>query len=197
MNLELTNNSVEFVQRLVVGTIEKFGKLDILVNSAGFYQGGVISECPIEKFDEIVATNVRSIVQLTKLCIPHLIRSKGSVVNVSSIAGIKPSALNPYHCMSKAALDQFTKCLALDLAPRGVRINSVNPGLTRTPGLMHLIKATSAEKIEKELSTFVDRIPMKRIGNAVEVAEAIAFLASSQSSFITGQLLSVDGGSHL
>lgn len=106
-------------QRIVDETIKHFGQIDVLVNNAGFSKPDNVSEANLSQFDSVFDTNVRSVINLTKLCVPHLEKTKGNIVNVSSVAGLKafPNAMT--YCMSKAALDQFTKCSALDLAPKG------------------------------------------------------------------------------
>ncbi|ETN64859.1 short-chain dehydrogenase [Anopheles darlingi] len=118
----------EDCEKLLRLTIAKYGRVDVLVNNAGKGAGGSIEVADLEQFDDILNTNLRSVFTLTKLAVPHLIASRGNVVNVSSVAGTNsfPNALS--YCVSKAALDQFTRCTALDLAPKGVRVNSVNPG---------------------------------------------------------------------
>uniref|UniRef100_A0A0R3PK68 NAD(P)-binding protein n=1 Tax=Angiostrongylus costaricensis TaxID=334426 RepID=A0A0R3PK68_ANGCS len=140
------------------------------VNNAGILTNGSVIDADLDLFDRQMDVNVRSVVQLTRLVLPHIIKSRGTVVNVSSIfAGIT------YYCMSKSALDQFTKCLALEMGPHGVRVNS---------------KFCSFKFLEKGKSTHV----LGRVGEVSEVAEAILFLASDKSSFTTGELLRVDGG---
>lgn len=114
--------------RVIDGTIKKFGRLDVLVNNAGKGQNGTIESTSLEQFDDIMETNLRSVYHLTKLAVPHLIKSKGNIVNVSSVAGTRSFANSLSYCVSKAALDQFTRCVALELAPKQVRVNSVNPG---------------------------------------------------------------------
>ncbi|CDW52457.1 oxoacyl acyl carrier protein reductase; oxoacyl (acyl carrier protein) reductase [Trichuris trichiura] len=156
---DVTKNSE--VKTALDATLKRFGKLDILINSAGIILNGSLRNTPLEEFDRIMTVNVRSIIHLTQLCIPYLIQSKGTIVNVSSTASSCAYPGVAYYCISKAALDQFTKCLALDLAP---------------------------EERAKELH------PLGRVGEVDEVAAAISFLASSNSSFITGELLKVDAG---
>lgn len=109
-------------------TIEKYGHLDILINNAGFSIYGSIETLTMEHYDSIMATNVRGAVQLTQLAVPYLIETKGNIVNISSAAGIMPIPQACVYSMSKAALDQFTKCVAMDLASKQIRCNSVNPG---------------------------------------------------------------------
>jgi NAD(P)-dependent dehydrogenase (short-subunit alcohol dehydrogenase family) len=122
----------EVCTRVVTECIQKFGKLDILVNSAGILIPGSIEVMNMADYDTTMNINVKSVINLTQACLPHLIAQKGNIVNVSSVTGTRsfPGVLS--YCMSKAALDQFTKCVALELANKGVRVNSVNPGVIVT-----------------------------------------------------------------
>ncbi|KAB7501306.1 Tropinone reductase 2 [Armadillidium nasatum] len=139
-------------------------------------------------------TNVRSIYHLTMLAVPHLIKTQGNIVNVSSVNGVRSFAGVLAYSMSKATVDQMTRCAALDLAPKKVRVNSVNPGVVIT----NLHKRSGQN--EEQYSAFLERSKathaLGRPGDPIEVASAIAFLASDQASFITGVSLPVDGGRH-
>ncbi|CAD6189798.1 unnamed protein product [Caenorhabditis auriculariae] len=187
---ELT--SEEAPKKIIDATLGKFNRIDTLINSAGILRAGAVLDSDISVYDELFDVNVKTIIRLTKTALPHLIKSKGTIVNVSSINGPCPFPNVTYYCMSKAALDQFTKCLALEMAPNGVRVNSVNPGVTVTN--LHRRagqdEATYAAFLEKSKTTHA----LGRPGDVKEVAEAILFLASEKSSFTTGQLLRVDGG---
>jgi len=188
---ELTDEA--FLKRLVDGTVEKFGKLDILINNAGIAISGSVQNAPIADFDKIFSVNVRSVITLTQLCIPHLIKTKGTIVNNSSIAALRPMSYVGYYAMSKAALDVFMKCLALDLAPHGIRVNSVNPGFIETPIHGRDGRGDDAQ-VDAKKEYFTAAAPLKRSGKPEEIAEAFFYLASGNSSFITGQTLVVDGG---
>ncbi|XP_041463603.1 3-oxoacyl-[acyl-carrier-protein] reductase FabG-like isoform X1 [Lytechinus variegatus] len=189
---ELRDSS--YRENLVERTVEKYGKLDILVNNAGIISLGSIENSTLENYDTMMDVNVRSVFHLTSLAVPHLIDTRGNIVNVSSVNGIRAFAGVLSYCMSKAALDQFTRCAALDLAPKGVRVNSVNPGVTIT----ELQKRGGLS--DEAYANFLERSKMThalgRPGEAGEIAESIAFLASDASSFITGATLPVDGGRH-
>ena len=113
---------------LVQKTIETFGQLDILVNNAGVLEMGTIESTSLEQYDRIMNVNVRAIYQLTMLATPELIKTKGNIVNISSVNGIRSFPGVLAYNVSKAAVDQFTRCVALELAPKQVRVNSVNPG---------------------------------------------------------------------
>lgn len=185
---DITKNEDSVINK----TIERFGQLDILINSAGVLQRGSIEDIDIGDFDDVMDVNVRSVFKLTKQAIPHLIKTKGNIVNVSSVTGLRsfPNAIS--YCVSKAALDQFTKCTALDLASKGVRVNSVNPGTIGTG--MHKKVGLTDEDFAAYLEKCKSTHALGRHGNAAEVSSAILFLAGDTASFITGCCLSVDGG---
>ncbi|VDN06026.1 unnamed protein product [Thelazia callipaeda] len=182
------NTASSFIGR----TMEKFGRIDTLINGVGTLISGDVKDCSMKDYDNLMNTNVRSIVQLTQKAIPHLIKTKGSIVNVSSINGPCSFGGVGFYCMSKAALDQFTKCLAIELGPEGVRVNSVNPGVIITE--LHKRSGMDSKKYQE----FIDRTskysPLRKSGTTKDVARAIYFLASDESSFITGDLLRIDGG---
>lgn len=123
---DITN--VEDTKRIVDETIKKYGKLDVLVNNAGIIETGTIETTSLEQYDRVMNTNIRSIYHLTMLAVPHLIKTEGSIVNISSVNGIRSFPGVLAYNLSKAAVDQFTRCVALELAPKKVRVNSVNPG---------------------------------------------------------------------
>lgn len=179
---------------IVQQTVKHFGRIDVLVNNAGILGKGPLADLDIEEFDAVLNTNLRGVVLLTKAVVPHLLKTKGAVVNVSSCAGIRPFAGALSYGVSKAALDQFTKIVALELAPQGVRVNSVNPGFVVTN--IH----SRIGIVDKDYQALLDRAiashPLGRVGDVFEVAEAVAFLASSKASFTTGALFPIDGGKH-
>lgn len=181
-------------ERILDETIGKFGKLDILVNNAGILAGGNILDIDVEQFDQILNTNLRAVFVLTKLAAPYLVQSKGNIVNVSSLASTRAFPNRSSYCVSKAGLDQFTKCIALDLASKNVRVNSVNPGLIVTD--IHRRGGMSEEAYVIHLEHGKETHALGRVGNPIEVAESIAFLASDAASFITGAILPIDGGRH-
>lgn len=118
--------------RLMEQTIKKFGKLDVLINNAGILETGSIENTSLEQYDRVMNMNIRSIYHLTMLAVPHLIKTQGNIVNVSSVNGIRSFPGVLAYNLSKAAVDQFTRCVALELAAKNVRCNSVNPGVTIT-----------------------------------------------------------------
>merc|ERR1711988_1057618 len=190
---DLTHEDV--IENILKQTIDKWSKLDILINNAGMIELGSIENTSLEQYDRVFDNNVRSVYQLTKLAVPHLIKSKGNIVNVSSVNGIRSFANVHAYNMSKSALDQFTRTTALELAPKQVRVNSVNPGVIITE-----LQKRSYLHDEEQYQQFLERSKsthaLGRPGKVEEVAAAIAFLASNDASFITGVTLPVDGGRH-
>jgi len=176
-------------------TISHFGKLNILVNCAGIIDFGTIENTSLEQYDRVFRTNVRSVYQLTMLAVPHLVSTKGSIVNVSSVNGIRSFPGVLAYNMSKSALDQFTKCVALELAAKQVRVNSVNPGVIITE--LQKRGGLTDEAYAKFLERSKETHALGRPGECDEVSKTIAFLASDESSFITGALIPVDGGRHV
>jgi NAD(P)-dependent dehydrogenase (short-subunit alcohol dehydrogenase family) len=183
--------------RLVDEANTRFGPLRGLVNAAGILRNGTLEGGSMEDFDLVMNTNVRSVAVLTRLAIPALRRhgAGASIVNVSSVVGPRAFAGIMAYCVSKAALDHMTRCLALELAPEGIRVNAVNPGvvvteLHRTSGMDD---AAYAAFLERGRLTH----PLGRVGRADEVAEAIAWLLDDTAGWITGATLPIDGGRHL
>lgn len=181
-------------QKILNETIKKFGKLDVLINNAGIIDTGTIETTTMEQYDRIMNTNIRSIYHLTSLAVPHLIKTEGNIVNVSSVNGIRSFPGVLAYNISKASVDQFTRCVALELAAKNVRCNCVNPGVTVTN--LHKRGGMNDEAYSKFLEHSKTTHAMGRPGQATELAEAIAFLASDAASFITGASLPVDGGRH-
>lgn len=181
-------------QNIFNQTIAKYGKLDVLINNAGILETGTIENTSLEQYDRVMATNVRSIYHLTMLAVPSLIKTKGNIVNVSSVNGIRSFPGVLAYNLSKTAVDQFTRCVALELASKNVRCNSVNPGVTITN--LHKRGGMNTEAYAKFLEHSKTTHAMGRPGDANEIADAILFLASDAASFITGANLPVDGGRH-
>lgn len=125
-------NNDEDVKRIIDETIKKFNQIDVLVNSAGIIDIGTIENTSMEQYDRVMNTNMRSIYHITMLAVPHLVKTQGNIVNVSSVNGIRSFAGVLAYNISKAAVDQFTRCTALELAAKNVRVNSVNPGVIIT-----------------------------------------------------------------
>lgn len=182
-------------KRIINETIGKYGRLDILINNAAFSIPGTIENMRVEDFDSVMGTNVRGTVLLTQLAVPYLIVSKGNIVNVSSVVGLRAFEGILAYSMSKAALDQFTRCAALELASKGVRVNSVNPAVIDTN--FHTIEfglARNTPEFASMRESQAQMHPIGRYGHTEEVVEAIAFLAKGNAGFVTGVTLPIDGG---
>ena len=178
--------------RLVEETIAQFGRLDVLVNSAGEYLEKSLLETSEAEFDRIMAVNIKGAYFLTQAATQHLKQSRGSVINVSSDAGLNGNVLCTAYCASKGALTLFTKALSLELAPYGVRVNCVCPGDVETPMLDRQVAAEADPA--RYRSEMTGMYPLGRIATAAEVAAVIVFLASDAATFVTGAAWSVDGG---
>ncbi|XP_034115472.1 uncharacterized oxidoreductase TM_0325-like [Drosophila albomicans] len=175
-------------------TLEKYGKLDVLVNNAGILESGSIENTSLEQYDRVMNTNLRAIYHLTMLATPELIKTKGNIVNVSSVNGIRSFPGVLAYNISKMGVDQLTRCVALELAAKGVRANCVNPGVTVTN--LHKRGGMDEVTYQKFLEHSKSTHALGRPGTTDEVANAIAFLASDLASFTTGVSLAVDGGRH-
>lgn len=179
-------------KRIVCETIDKCGHLDILINNAGINRGGLVETFEMADFDLLYQTNLRSVVEITQLCVPHLIKTKGNIVNVSSIGAIQAFSGNAAYGMLKASLDHFTRGLAIELADKEVRVNSINPGVIETD--IYSAMGLKLCEISSLMKFCVNIQPLKRNGKADEVAKAIAFLANKENSFVTGVSFIFDGG---
>ncbi|XP_054728384.1 uncharacterized oxidoreductase TM_0325-like [Anastrepha obliqua] len=179
-------------ERIINKTVDEFGQLDVLVNNAGILAYGSILDIDVEQFDSLLNTNLRSIFLLTKLAAPHLIKTQGNIVNVSSVAGTRTFPNTSSYCTSKAAVDQFTRCIALDLASKNVRVNAVNPGVVVTD--IHARSGMTEEAYADYMRRAKETHALGRVGTTKEVADTIAFLASDEATFITGATVPVDGG---
>ncbi len=183
---------VSQVDRLVTETIEHFGKIDILINSAGIIKTGSIEDTTLADWDKMMNVNLRSMFYLMQKCVPFLVESKGNIVNVSSVTGTRAFPNVLAYCVSKAATDQLTRCTALELAAKGVRVNAVNPGVVITN--LHKRGGMSEENYQKFVENAKNTHPLGRAGTPEEVAELIMFLASEKATWVTGATYEIDGG---
>jgi NAD(P)-dependent dehydrogenase (short-subunit alcohol dehydrogenase family) len=168
------------------------GGLDVLVNAAGILKSGRIEETSLGLWDEMMNINLRSVFHLCQLAVPHLEKSRGNIVNVSSVTGLRAFPGVLAYCVSKAGVDQLTRCVALELAPKGIRVNAVNPGVVVTG--LHRSGGMNDEAYARFLEHSKTTHPLGRVGEPGEVAELIYFLASDRASWITGATISIDGG---
>lgn len=178
----------EAVQSLIEATVERFGRLDVMVNNAGIAVQGKATEASLEDWHRVLATNVSGVFHGARAALPHLIRSRGCIVNTSSVSGLGGDWDMSFYNTSKGAVSNLTRALALDHGKDGVRVNAVAPSLTFT-GMTQDIKGNP-----ELLAKFAERIPLGRGAEPEEIAAVIAFLASEDARFVTGVVLPVDGG---
>ena len=181
--------------RIVTAAVEAFGRVDVLVNAAG-----IIASAPLEStddalWDSMMAINARAPFRLMREALPHLKAARGSVVNVSSVNGLRSFPGVLAYCVSKAAVDHLTRCAAIELAPAGVRVNAVNPGVTVTN--LHRRSGMGDDQYAAFLERSKTTHPLGRPGDAAEIAELILFLASERAAWMTGETIPIDGGRHL
>jgi NAD(P)-dependent dehydrogenase (short-subunit alcohol dehydrogenase family) len=171
---------------------EKMGGLDVLINAAGILKSGSIEDTALALWDEMMNINLRSVFHLMKLAVPHLERTRGNIVNVSSVTGPRSFPGVLAYCVSKAGVDHLTRCAALELAPKGIRVNAVNPGVVVTG--LHRSGGMSEEAYAAFLEHSKTTHPLGRAGKPEEIADLIYFLASDRAGWITGATVSIDGG---
>ena len=178
--------------RVVSKTEAEFGRIDVLVNAAGHISSGTIENTPFDAWDAMLNINLRAVFLLMQKALPSIIQSRGNIVNVSSVTGLRAFPGVLAYCVSKAGLDQLTRCAALELAAKGVRVNAVNPGVVVTE--IHKRGGMSEEQYAAFLEHSKQTHPLGRVGQAGEIAELVLFLASDRGSWITGATYSIDGG---
>ena len=182
-------------KRLVDETLAQYKSLDILVNAAGIIAFGTIEDTSLEVWQKMFDINVVSVFHLMQLALPHIIPRKGNIVSVSSVNGIRSFPGVLAYNSSKSALDQLTRCSALELASKGIRVNNVNPGVvvTELQRQAGLDEAQYAAFLERSKTTH----PIGRVGKVEDLAALITFLASDEAGWITGDTVNIDGGRHL
>jgi NAD(P)-dependent dehydrogenase (short-subunit alcohol dehydrogenase family) len=180
----------------IVGAAERaFGALHVLVNAAGVIATGTIESTSDAEWDAMMDINLRATFRLMHAAVPLLIASRGAIVNVSSVNGTRSFAGVLAYCVSKAGVDHLTRCAALELAPKGVRVNAVNPGVVVSN--LHRRSGMTEESYAAFLERSKTTHPIGRPGQADEIADLIAFLASDRAGWITGETVAIDGGRHL
>ena len=179
-------------QQAVDRAIEVFGGIDVLVNAAGHLSNGTIENTSLQAWDDMMDVNVRAPFQLMQMALPSLIERRGNIVNVSSVTGLRAFPGVLAYCVSKAALDQLTRCSSLELAAKGVRVNAVNPGVVVTE--IHKRGGMSADAYAAFLEHSKTTHPIGRTGRPEEIASLVLYLASDQAAWITGATYSIDGG---
>jgi len=192
LTIQADLSEVQEAERAVKRVLEVFGGIDILVNAAGHLSSGTIENTALEAWDDMMDVNVRAVFQLMQKALPSLIERRGNIVNVSSVTGLRAFPGVLAYCVSKAALDQLTRCASLELASKGVRVNAVNPGVVVTQ--IHKRGGMNDDAYAAFLEHSKTTHPLGRTGRPEEVADLILFLASDQASWITGATYSIDGG---
>ena len=185
--LKVDVSKTEDVENLVKQAIDTFGKIDVLVNNAGITRDNLLMRMPEEDFDKVIETNLKGTFLVTKAVTKYMMKKRqGSIINLSSVVGVAGNAGQSNYSASKAGIIGFTKSIAKELASRNIRANAVAPGFIETD-MTDVLKEDVKEHI-------YNQIPLKRMGTAKEVAELIYFLGSDNSSYITGQVINIDGG---
>ena len=177
----------EEVQKIVDKSIEKFEKIDVLVNNAGITRDNLLMRMSEEEFDKVLEINLKGTFLVTKAVTKYMMKKRsGSIINLSSVVGVAGNAGQCNYSASKAGIIGFTKSIAKELASRNIRANAVAPGFIETD-----MTAVLSDSVKESIH---NQIPLKRMGSSKEVAELIYFLGSEKSSYITGQVINVDGG---
>jgi 3-oxoacyl-[acyl-carrier protein] reductase len=177
----------EAAQQLAANVIDEFGSIDVLVNNAGITKDGLLMRMSEEDFDNVMNINMKSVFNMTKAVLrPMLKQKKGSIINMSSVVGVKGNAGQANYSASKAAINGFTKSTALELGSRNIRCNAIAPGFIET----EMTEALGEEQVQE----WRNSIPLRRGGIPEDIANATLFLASDMSAYVTGQVLHVCGG---
>ena len=180
-------SSFDSANILVTNVLKDFGSIDVLVNNAGITKDGLIMRMSESDFDTVMNINMKSVFNMTKAVLPTMLKQRdGSIINMSSVVGLKGNAGQANYSASKAAINGFTKSTALELGSRNIRCNSIAPGFIET----EMTKALQEEKIK----TWRNSIPLKRGGTVKDIANSTLFFASDMSRYVTGQVLNVCGG---
>lgn len=192
LTIQADLSDVQEAERAVQRALEVFGGIDVLVNAAGHLSNGTIENTSLEAWDDMMDVNVRAVFQLMQKALPSLVERRGNIVNVSSVTGLRAFPGVLAYCVSKAALDQLTRCAALELASKGVRVNAVNPGVVVTE--IHKRGGMNDDAYAAFLEHSKTTHPLGRTGRPEEIADLVLFLASDRASWITGATYSIDGG---
>jgi NAD(P)-dependent dehydrogenase (short-subunit alcohol dehydrogenase family) len=184
-------------QAAVAAAKEAFGRLDVLVCNAGIGRAGTVEEQTPEGWDEVLRTNLTGAFLACRAALPELVKAKGAIVTISSDSGLRVAPRSAAYCTSKAGLIMLTKSIALDYGPAGVRANCLCPGWVRTPmadGEMDELGEQRGTDREGAYALAASPVPLRRPGTPEEIAAAVAWLASDESSFVTGAVVAIDGG---
>lgn len=174
-------------EKMVKQAIEKFGRIDVLVNNAGITKDGLLMRMKEEDFDKVIDVNLKGTFNVTKNVIPYMMKQKnGRIVNISSVVGVSGNAGQCNYAASKAGIIGFTKSIAKELASRNILANAIAPGFIKTD-----MTDVLSDSVKESINT---QIPLKKMGDSSEVANAVYFLGNEENTYITGQVLNVDGG---
>lgn len=180
------SNSAD-VANMIDEIIKKYGKIDVLINNAGIAQQKLFTDISEDEWDAMMNNNLKSMFLVTKAVLPHMIHEKcGTIVNISSIWGMVGASCEVHYSTAKAGVIGFTKALAKEVAPSNIRVNCVAPGVIKTD-MLH-------EFSEEDLKDLAEETPLERLGTPEDIAQAVSFLVSEKASFITGQIISPNGG---
>lgn len=180
-------SNFEEAQLLAASVLEEFGSIDILINNAGITKDNLLMRMSEEDFDRVIQVNLKSVFNMTKAVQRTMLKQrKGSIINMSSVIGVKGNAGQSNYAASKAGILGFTKSMAIELGSRNIRSNAIAPGF--------IVTEMTDELGEETIERYFEAIPIKRGGTPEEIANACVFLGSDMSSYITGQVLNVDGG---
>ena len=180
-------SNFEAAHHLVQDIVQDFGSIDVLINNAGITKDGLLMRMSEDDFDSVIDINMKSVFNMTKAVTPSMLKAKsGSIINMSSVVGIKGNAGQSNYAASKSAINGFTKSIAIELGSRNIRCNAIAPGFIET-------EMTGTLK-EESVEQWRSQIPLKRGGRARDVANATLFLASDLSTYVTGQVINVCGG---
>ena len=182
--------SQDSIDECIGQIVEEFGVIEILVNNAGITRDTLLMRMKLEQWEEVYETNLRSVFLLSKACLRGMMKSKfGRIINISSVVGTTGNPGQANYATTKAGMSGFTKSLAREVANRGITVNCVAPGFIQTD--------MTDELSEEQAKQIINNIPMARLGETSEIGNAVKFLASSESAYITGQTLHVNGGLHM
>ncbi|MDR3365021.1 MAG: SDR family oxidoreductase [Clostridiales Family XIII bacterium] len=192
---------IEDAEAMVEAAVSKFGKLDVLVNNVGIDPAGTVTEIPVQQWLDIINTNLTGTFYMTRFSIPKMIeQGGGSIINVSSLAGVRAIPGMPAYSTTKAGLQGFTNATALDYGAQGIRVNMISPGATATDMLKNQMQGLARSQgtdVYGALGLLTRFNPIKRAAEPEEIAPAAVFFASDESKYITGQNLLIDGGASI
>jgi len=192
MSVQADVGTMEGCEAIIRNTVERFGRIDVLVNAAGIVVDGSVETADMDDWDRSMNTNVKSVFMLSRLAMPYLRETKGSIVNVASVVAIKGVKNRAIYSATKGAMIALSQSMAAEHVGEGIRINCVSPGTVLSPSLQGRIDKT--DDPEQAMKNFVARQPLGRLGTSDEVAKAIVFAAAQGIGFMTGANIVVDGG---